>query len=364
MVNIFSSVVAVLGLYCLEVISGQAKEIKVERGELEIPDVVRSDGYEEIIRLNQLLDSGGNISSPDEQRLKPIKIAVSYSSDPRLIQLLVAAGAELKAEGVREKTGFRDFIPETPLYYALSYNASYKLIRMLRELELPEHVYPAYALLACAAQNPEAEVVHNLYSEMLNVLLLRAAKSPNIEIMERFRSLGANINAEYGGGTTSPLCAAIAVNNYDGVRYLVDSGAYLAGRYDRGRTVLQLAAANVPDRSTSLIVFYLLASGCDVNAIDWDGNTALHLAVRLATSEYRQEYGFYPLSVIGELLASKANVDIRNEAGLTPLEYVLRHRQSAAGGRNLASEVIQLLRRGESEQQKRLSQMQHGAQAG
>ncbi len=356
--NIFSGVLVVLGLCWVAGVSGQAKEIKVERDDLEIPDLVRGDGYEEIIRLNQLLDSGGNVSSPNEQGLTPIKVAARYSADPRIIQLLVAAGAEVKAEKVGEDGLRPDFLLETPLYYALSYNASYKVIRMLEELQLPEHVYPAYALLACAARNPNSEVVSNLYCAMLDDLLLRAAGNSNVQIMDKFCKLGANINAEYAGGTTSPLCAAIAVNNYAGVRYLVDSGAYLAGRYDGGRTVLQLAAANVPDRSTSLIVFYLLASGCDVNAIDWDGNTALHLAVRMATADYREEYGFYPLSVIGELLASKANVNIRNAAGLTPLEYVLKHRQGAAGGRNLADEVIQLLRNGSREQQKRLEQMQ------
>ena len=74
-------------------------------------------------------------------------------------------------------------------------------------------------------------------------------------------------------------CAMLAaVNAQDGIiRDLLDAGADINARDNKGKTALMFATVN----GYQLVVQTLVDSGADVNSLDKEGNTALIMAAKL-----------------------------------------------------------------------------------
>jgi len=90
-----------------------------------------------------------------------------------------------------------------------------------------------------------------------------------------------------------------------GVRFELARGANPNLRDKRGVSVLQIAA----HEGLLLVVESLLDAGADINAQDPAGDTALHYAM---AAEHQ--------GIIDLLVQSKANVYVRNQVGLRPLD--------------------------------------------
>lgn len=352
-----SSVSKVVLVLLLFISGASADDVVNDEGRIDLFSAAKYEGYKEIIRLNQLLVAGADITGKDKDGMSAIHLAAKYNSDPKVIELLVDHGADINSIASADSRADGDDFTGTPLYYALCYNPNYKVVELLLDMEQRRTV-PIYRMVACAARNPNAEVVNKLYDVLINELLLEASVNSNTAVMDKFMQEGANINAVYHGGSTSPLYAAIRANNYNGVEYLVRGGANLGARYRGRQSALLVAADNSMNNSTSKIISFLLNYGAYVNEIDENGNTALHLAVKRATEIYKSEYNTYPLSAIEELICNFADVTIKNFAGETPLDYARKHRENLSGEDNLSDEVIRILQRAETEYQNHLTEMQ------
>jgi hypothetical protein len=115
----------------------------------------------------------------------------------------------------------------------------------------------------------------------------RAAADGNVRSMRFLRMAGASIDSS--GSCCPPLFLAAGEGRLDAVRYLLDQGADVNARDERGRSALTEAAFY----GNAAIIKELIFRGADLNAISDEG-TALDVAVqanRVAAIELLKHYG-------------------------------------------------------------------------
>lgn len=95
---------------------------------------------------------------------------------------------------------------------------------------------------------------------------------------------------------------------------LIAKGADIGARNNEGRTPLHEAVA----LGAKIVVEALLNNKAAVNAIDKEGNTALHLLLTRTDADRD-----WTRSIAEILLANKADVNVRNKAGVTVLKMAL-----------------------------------------
>ena len=135
-------------------------------------EVVRHEDYISSIKLYNYLRKGADISARNSDGLSAIHLAAKYNTDPEVIEMLVAFGADINQRAVEPEEAEGNPLAGTPLYYALCYNHNYEVIETILRLQKKGNNYPPYLLISLAARNPDARVVTDLYRELLNRLLL------------------------------------------------------------------------------------------------------------------------------------------------------------------------------------------------
>lgn len=302
------------------------------------------EGYKQIIELNNLLNEGADITATNEDGLSAIHLAAKYNTDPKVIEILIDYGANINQVALNQNLERDNPITGTPLFYALCYNPNFKVVETILKLQKELDINSIYSLVTLAARNPNIEIIDKMYELLVNDMLLESAVNTNRGVIDKFLKLGGNINTSYPGKVTSPLYVAVKANNLSGVEFLLETGVNLTTKYENNQTILLVAAGNNVNRNTGKIIYNLLVWGSYINELDNDGNSALHLAVKRATSLYRESYQAYPLNVIEQLIDLGADISLKNFAGETPLEYAKQHLMSNSDKKNLSSEVIQILK--------------------
>ena len=145
--------------------------------------------------------------------------------------------------------------------------------------------------------------------ENRETLILKAAKSGNINQVCSLIADGAEINTSDQYGTTALMFAVIwAIQKWRDS--LVDAGANVnLARKTYGLTALMLAASN----QQLDIIQLLLSRGADVNAVNEDGSTALMIA---ALKGY--------LEIVKTLLDAGAEAGIVDKHGDTALKIAIK----------------------------------------
>lgn len=138
-----------------------------------------------------------------------------------------------------------------------------------------------------------------------NTLLILAARSGNVQLVELFANNRARIMARNRAGDTAVMLAAIK-GHLPVVKYLVSAGADIN---HPGWTPLSYAALE----GHTEVVRFLLDSGANANGKVPNGATSLMLAARGGHE-----------AVVRLLLARRADVNAANEDGATAMSWALR----------------------------------------
>lgn len=119
---------------------------------------------------------------------------------------------------------------------------------------------------------------------------------------------GADIRFPAHYANVSPVLLAVAFNKPDLVKLMIDSGRYRVNKARAGGYAPLMDAAQI---NSLLGVKALVDAGADINAINDDGQTALHIAA--AGPKGADE-------IAGFLITKGARTDISDKAGRTPAD--------------------------------------------
>ncbi|XP_014215071.1 ankyrin repeat domain-containing protein 7-like [Copidosoma floridanum] len=129
-------------------------------------------------------------------------------------------------------------------------------------------------------------------------------------VMERLIKDGYDINAQDSRGNT-PLSIAVACNNADVVRFLLDKKVDINVLNHNGDTPLWIA---LKKSVSEAIIEMLIDSGVHVNIADRRGDMPLTYVVQRNNT---------PVAIM--LIDAGALVNIKNKKGLTPLIYAVKN---------------------------------------
>jgi ankyrin repeat protein len=146
----------------------------------------------------------------------------------------------------------------------------------------------------------------------------------------------------YAGDTALHVAAAAYWTDF--ARQLVADGADLRAKNRRGAEPLHAAAVGGPGSATwdpraqAATIAWLIGAGADPNAVDMDGVTPLHRAVRTRCA-----------AAVEALLAGGADAERRNDGGSTPLRLARlttgRGGSGSPDAKAQQQEIVRLLER-------------------
>lgn len=136
-----------------------------------------------------------------------------------------------------------------------------------------------------------------------------AIESGDMELTKFLITNGANVNSLMQDGV-SLIGYAIAQNNMDLLQILIENGANVNNTNGNSWTDTPLKTAS--RLGLDNVVRILLTRNVDINAVDINGNTALHTAALNSQ-----------LSVVKLLLEKNPNLDIQNKVGNTALHLAV-----------------------------------------
>ena len=147
--------------------------------------------------------------------------------------------------------------------------------------------------------------------------LLGAAR--NYEVAKLYIEMGADYNHQDRNGN-SILFFAIMYKNFELIKYLIDAKVVNVNNVNElGLNALILhimCGSKGKYKNTSIykkIIIYLIKGGININHQDNDGNTALHIAIKVRQNN----------EIIKLLLDNGADVNIKNKNGKTPLDIAM-----------------------------------------
>jgi ankyrin repeat protein len=227
----------------------------------------------------KLLDQGASVEARDRLGARPLSHA-ARSGHLQMVDLLLARGAPIDA---------RNLAGATALYFAAEgshISIAQRLMERGADVKLTGR--SGISPIAAAAYAGNNVIVEALLArgaderapdETGKPPIIYAAAGARLDIVKRLLARNIDINARYSNDLTLLMWAsgpdekapeAQAVNV---VSYLLDAGAHIDDRDDRGRTALMIAAEGGHQDIANL----LLARGADASLTDRAGKRAADL---------------------------------------------------------------------------------------
>jgi uncharacterized protein len=240
-----------------------------------------------IALATELLDYGASVEARDRLGAKPLSHA-ARSGHLEMVDLLLARGAPIDA---------RNLAGATALYFAAEAghpSIAQRLIERGADVKLAGR--SGISPIAAAAYAGNDEIVAALLArdaderipdETGKPPIVYAAAGARLDVVKRLLARNIDVNARYPNDLTvlmwasgpdqqAPETQAIKV-----VSFLLDAGAHVDDRDDRGRTALMIAA----EGGHAEIANVLLARGADPSLKDKAGKRAADLTVLSALRE-------------------------------------------------------------------------------
>jgi ankyrin repeat protein len=235
----------------------------------------------------KLLDNGASVDARDRFGARPLSHA-TRAGHLEMVDLLLARGAPIDA---------RNLAGATALYFAAEGGrgpVARRLIERGADVNLtgPGGISPV-AAAAYAGNDPivAALLAHgaeaNAPDDTGKPPIVYAAARARIDVVERLLAQNIDINARYRNDLTLLMWAAgpdekvLEAHAVKVVEYLLDAGAHVDDRDDRGRTALMIAA----EGGHAEVAALLLARGADPSLKDKAGKRAADLTELSALRE-------------------------------------------------------------------------------
>lgn len=228
-----------------------------------------------------LLAKGASVAARNARGATPLSVAAAHGARD-VAAYFLKSGAQIDS---------RDLSGATPLLAAASAERRRLAADLIAAGADPDAVdKQGLTALAAAAFNGDGRLVKILLDASVTVdredrsgkvALIYASGRAYTDIVAQLLDAGADADGVWGHDLTPLMWAAGHANDApatDGVataKLLLDAGADVARRDDRGRDALMTAAA----RGHGDMIEFLLANGADPNRTDNSGNTARDLAV-------------------------------------------------------------------------------------
>ena len=260
-----------------------------------------------LAEVQKFVEEGISVNAKGRGDVTPLHEAADAGHTP-LVEWLLDNGAIVNARTQAER-GYPG--AETPFYLAVKHSR-----------------FETAKLLLKRGANP------NLKSSDGTSPLDAAATSGSKELVMLLVENGARVN---GKGESNPLLSALCARHLEIAEYLVSKGASTVVKVPpfRGSLLNLLAGSKwLP------AIEFLLGQGLDVNNQDDEGGTPLHSAVisfatrksetvdtnsgrrKLIITERPED----ALPIVRRLLDAGASATLRNNSGLSPLDYAIKIR--------------------------------------
>jgi ankyrin repeat protein len=230
--------------------------------------------------VSKLLDQGASVDARDRLGARPLSHAAK-SGHLQMVDLLLARGAPIDA---------RNLAGATALYFAAEgshISIAQRLMERGADVKLTGRSGISPVAAAAYAGNDvivEALLAHGADERTADETgkppIVYAAAGARLDILKRLLARNIDVNARYSNDLTvlmwasgpddkAPEAQAVQV-----ISYLLDAGARIDDRDDRGRTALMIAAEGGHEEIANLLV----ARGADASLKDKAGKRAADLS--------------------------------------------------------------------------------------
>lgn len=258
---------------------------------------------------NMVFDSGNT----------PMLIAVRYTKNPELVEMLIKKGANL-SQTDKEKRSL--------LTLAAEFNPTAGVLTALNKAGLNidgKDKKGDTALMVASRSVGKEAVIKEIASLGANINqkgkddltpLMAAAKFSNDpKVVQALIDAGANVNEKKMNGDTPLLLAASFSENPDVIATLIKAGAKTDAVNNANENAIQLAARS-NKKGDSIRV--LKENGFDLTKADKNGDTPFFTALRHNSN----------MDVISGFIKTGEDVNQKNKNGLTPLMFAAKNARS------------------------------------
>ncbi|MEI9925113.1 MAG: ankyrin repeat domain-containing protein [Bradyrhizobium sp.] len=227
----------------------------------------------------KLLDQGASVDARDRLGARPLSHA-ARSGHPKMVEILLERGAPIDA---------RNLAGATALYFAAEGShilIAQRLIERGADVNLTGRSGISPVAAAAYAGNDvivEALLAHGADErtpdETGKPPIIYAAAGARLDVLKRLLARNIDVNARYSNDLTALMWAAgpddkaPEAQAVQVISYLLDAGAHIDDRDDRGRTALMIAAEGGHEEIADLLV----ARGADASLKDKAGKRAADL---------------------------------------------------------------------------------------
>ena len=286
-----------------------------------------AEGHAEVV--SELISAGADFQTPLSSGLTPLLFAVR-NGHPGAVKVLIEAGADINhridpQEDWRHM-GYRARLRPgaTPLHVAVE-NGAYEMAAYLLELGAdpnaasPVGYTPLHAIINARRVPPgDADPPPATKGEMNSLEFVRALAKHGSDLDARMSGSALIILGIAIPGPIT-LLAAAQTSDLDLMKLLVELGANPLLKDNTGKTLLMVAGARMgSEREVVEAMKLALSFGVDIDAVDNNGETAMHSAA------YRDRVE--PIKLLAEKGADIEIWNRPNRDGSTPLAIATGYR--------------------------------------